>query len=56
MRILTNYQYRRWVAVDDDTYDGPGSPMGEGQSEQEAIEDLKEQLEEREERRRASSS
>ena len=47
---MTNFQYMRWVAVDDDTFDGPGSPLGTGQTEQEAIEDLKEQLAEREER------
>lgn len=36
-----------WVAYDADTYDGPGSPLGEGATEQEAIADLMEQLEER---------
>ena len=35
----------RWTAVDDDTYDGPGSPIGSGASEAEAIVDLLEQLE-----------
>ena len=29
-----------WTAVDDDTYDGPGSLLGQGDTEQEAIEDL----------------
>jgi hypothetical protein len=46
-----------WVAVDDDTYDGPPSPIGRGFSEQEAIDDLLEQLngdEEREAFERAS--
>jgi hypothetical protein len=33
-----------WVAVDDDTYDGPGSPIGEGPTEGAAIKDLMEQL------------
>jgi hypothetical protein len=37
----------RWTAIDDDTYDGPGSPIGWGNSEAEAIADLKEQLAER---------
>lgn len=35
-----------WEAVDDDTYDGPGSPVGYGVTEQESIEDLLAQLEE----------
>lgn len=34
-----------WDAIDDDTYDGPGSPIGHGTTEQEAIRDLLEQLE-----------
>jgi hypothetical protein len=29
-----------WSAIDDDTYDGPGSPVGYGSTEQEAIIDL----------------
>ncbi len=33
-----------WSAVDDDTYDGEGSPVGYGATEQEAIADLTEQL------------
>ena len=33
-----------WSAVDDDTYDGPGSPIGRGATEAEAIADLKQQL------------
>jgi hypothetical protein len=33
-----------WSAVDDSTYDGPGSPIGRGATEQEAIDDLLEQL------------
>jgi len=35
-----------WSAIDDATYDGPGCPMGTGTTEQEAIADLMEQLEE----------
>lgn len=33
-----------WVATDRDTYDGPGCPIGSGKSEQEAIDDLLDQL------------
>lgn len=36
-----------WCAVDDRAYDGPGSPMGWGSTEHEAIKDLIEQLLER---------
>ena len=50
VNIRTNWQYMHWVAVDDDEYDGPGSPLGTGKTEQEAIDDLQEQLAEREER------
>ena len=49
MKIVTSEQIPgHWVAVDDDTYDGPGSPIGSGSTEQAAIDDLMEQLEERE--------
>ena len=55
MRIKTEYVYppipdrnHDWSAIDDNTYDGPGSPMGWGRTEQEAIDDLLRQLEERE--------
>jgi len=34
-----------WLAVDDDTYDGEGCPIGTGATEQEAINDLLEQME-----------
>lgn len=34
-----------WTAIDDDTYDGLGSPIGSGHTEEEAIEDLMEKLE-----------
>ena len=48
MRIVTTFYYppipdRRfdWQAIDDDTHDGsPGSPIGYGATEREAIEDL----------------
>jgi len=33
-----------WTAIDDDTYDGPGCPVGWGATEQEAIDDLIEKL------------
>lgn len=52
MKIVTRYDPKPipirtadWLAVDDDTYDGPGSPIGCGATEQEAIDDLKDQLE-----------
>ena len=51
MRIKTERQYFQWVAYDDETYDGaPDSSrraraIGTGDTEQEAIEDLQEQLE-----------
>jgi hypothetical protein len=35
-----------WSATDDDTYDGPGCPVGRGETEAAAIADLLEQLEE----------
>lgn len=36
-----------WTAYDDDTYDGPGSCLGRGATEQEAVDDLIEQMEAR---------
>ena len=54
MKIRTDYWAKPiplrcadWSAVDDDTYDGPGCPMGFGATEQEAIADLMERLDER---------
>ncbi len=48
MKIVTEEAYPgQWWAVDDDTYDGPGSLIGRGNTQQEAIEDLKEQIEEK---------
>lgn len=35
-----------WSAVDDETYDGPGSLVGWGATEQEAIDDLLQQIDE----------
>jgi hypothetical protein len=46
MTIKTEHQATRvWVAYDDDSYDGPGSKIGWGETEQEAISDLMAQLE-----------
>jgi hypothetical protein len=36
-----------WSAIDDDTYDGPGSPVGRGPTKESALADLLEQREER---------
>ena len=45
MKIRTEQQSGFWIAVDDDTYDGPPAPLGWGRTEEQAIADLKEQLE-----------
>jgi hypothetical protein len=51
MNIITeNHFGLTWTAVDDDTYGGPGSPIGTGATESEAIEDLIEQIAYRSER------
>lgn len=34
----------RWTAIDTDTYGGPGSPIGTGPTQAEAIEDLLEKI------------
>lgn len=54
MKIRTDYDPKPipgrqfdWSAIDDDTYDGEGCPIGYGRTEQEAIDDLKQQIEER---------
>ena len=51
MRIVTLYTPQPipsrdwdWTALDDDTYDGSGSPLGHGATQAEAIEDLMLQL------------
>jgi hypothetical protein len=41
------YRSSDWSAIDDSTYDGPGCPVGWGATEEEAIRDLLEQIEER---------
>lgn len=52
MRILTSVKPRHWgdtwKAWDDQTYYYLGDPLGIGATEQEAIEDLMDQLKERE--------
>ena len=35
-----------WMAVDDETYDGEGCPIGYGKTEQQAIDDLMWKIEE----------
>jgi hypothetical protein len=52
MRIRTSHDYPPipirgfdWSAVDDQTYDGPGCPVGYGATEQDAIDDLMAQIE-----------
>lgn len=54
MKIKTEYwakpipiRSHDWSAVDDDTYDGPGCPIGSGATEQQAIDDLLEQMEDK---------
>ena len=51
MKIVTNYVYPPipirqfdWSAIDDDTYDGEGCRIGYGATEQEAIDDLLDQM------------
>lgn len=50
VKIKTTQEYGRWVAIDENSYDGaPDSincELGVGQTEQEAINDLLEQIEE----------
>ena len=48
MNIKTENQATRvWVAYDDDTYDGPGSTIGWGETKEAAVADLLEKIEER---------
>ena len=58
MRILTSVKLRHWgaswKAVDDDTHFYSDDPMGEGQTEAEAVENLLEILAESEEHRNAT--
>ena len=48
VRIVTEPAGYGCYAVDDNTYDGPGSTVGWGKTESEAIEDLLEKLEDKE--------
>jgi hypothetical protein len=52
MKIRTEFVYPPiptrsvdWTAVDDETYAGPGSPIGMGPTEEAAIADLLEEIE-----------
>jgi hypothetical protein len=52
MNIITKYEYPPiplrdwdWSAIDDDTYDGPGCPIGLGSTKEAAIADLLQQIE-----------
>ena len=50
MKIVTDRPWVKWNAIDMDTYDGENRiEVGEGDTEQEAIEDLLRQLTEAEE-------
>lgn len=42
MKIKTEDQYFGWVAIDEDSYDGPGSLIGIGKTEQAAVENFME--------------
>jgi hypothetical protein len=51
MKIRTSFDYPPipnrsfdWSAIDDDTYDGPGSPIGSGPTKEAAIADLLAQI------------
>lgn len=54
MKIVTDYWAKPipdrkfdWSAIDDDTYDGPGCPIGYGATEEAARDDLLEQIAEK---------
>jgi hypothetical protein len=45
MRLVVEEQFPGcWIAVDDRTYDGPGSPIGSGKTREEAVTGLMWQL------------
>jgi hypothetical protein len=46
--IVRQYYHFEWTALDEDSYDGWGSPMGLGNSREEAIQDLMNQLDDAE--------
>ncbi|HWE22155.1 MAG TPA: hypothetical protein VG758_34105 [Hyphomicrobiaceae bacterium] len=48
MRIVAREQFHGWwTAIDEATYDGPGSPIGSGRTPEEAEADLQWQLDDR---------
>ena len=48
MKIKTQKHYsEEWTAIDEESYDGSESPMGSGNTEDEAIEDLKGKFDDR---------
>lgn len=50
MKVLLEQDYvGQWTAIDDDTYDGPGSPIGQGKTPHEAEMDLMDKLIDRDE-------
>ena len=56
MTIKTSFDYPPiplrsfdWSAIDDQSYDGPGSPLGQGPTEAAAIADLLQQIAEQDE-------
>lgn len=47
MKVVIEKHYSdAYTAVDDNTYDGPGSPIGFGSTPQAAEQDLREKMEE----------
>jgi len=59
MKIETSYDYPPipnrnfdWSAIDGDTYDGEGYPIGHGATEQAAVADLMEKIQRRNESKR----
>lgn len=44
-KIIVEENYiREWEAIDDNTYDGHGSPIGRGKTKAEAVEELYDEL------------
>lgn len=41
---ITMHGASEWSAIDDDTYDGPSSPVGSGRTREEAVMDLLEKM------------
>ena len=45
MKLITKQHYENeWTAHDEETYDGAESQMGYGNTEQDAVDDLKEKM------------